>query len=39
LVLGVCAFSALGAKQPPTKQNALCSGNMTCSPLINTPRC
>lgn len=27
LVLGVCAFSAVGAEQPPTKQNALCSGN------------
>ncbi len=27
LVLGVCAFSALGAKQPPIKQNSLCSGN------------
>lgn len=27
LVLGVCAFSAVGAEQPPTKQNTLCSGN------------
>ena len=27
LVLGVCAFSAVGAEQPLTKQNALCSGN------------
>ena len=27
LVLGVCAFSAVSAEQPQTKQNALCSGN------------
>lgn len=27
LVLGVCAFSAVGAEQPLTKQNASCSGN------------
>lgn len=27
LVLGVCAFSAVGAEQAPTKQNDLCSGN------------
>ena len=27
LVLGVCAFSAVGAEQPLTKLNALCSGN------------
>ncbi|CAM7604030.1 Transmembrane protein [Klebsiella variicola subsp. variicola] len=27
LVLGVCAFSAVGAEKPPTKQNVLCSGN------------
>lgn len=27
LVLGVCAFSAVSAEQPQTKQNVLCSGN------------
>ncbi|HBS6689792.1 MULTISPECIES: hypothetical protein [Enterobacteriaceae] len=27
VVLGVCAFSAVGAEQLPTKHNALCSGN------------
>lgn len=27
LVLSICAFSAVGAEQPLTKQNALCSGN------------
>ena len=27
LVLGVCAFSVVGAEQPLAKQNALCSGN------------
>lgn len=27
LVLGVSAFSAVGAEKPPTKQNSLCSGN------------
>ncbi|EFI5502500.1 hypothetical protein ACQUO2_001477 [Escherichia coli] len=31
LVLGLCAFSAVGAEQPPAKQNALCS--------INDPEC
>ena len=31
LVLGLCAFFAVGAEQSPTKQSSLCSGN--------TPEC